>query len=162
MKIKLLCTLFLAATSFLGAAANDNEKAVVVISADGTQRQEAIKNIDRIDLGADALTLKLTDGKSESFDYAKIDRILVNSEWTAIREIAAPGEIAVWPTQTDGPVHVSGLAEGQQVTVTNLKGATILSTTAPADGPATLNLASQPAGIYILSANNHSVKIIKK
>lgn len=160
MKIKLLCTLFLAATSLSGAAAND--KAVVVISTDGTQRQEAIKDLDRIELGTEAVTLKLTDGQSESFDYAKIDRILVNSEWSAVRALAKADEIAVWPAQTSGPVHISGLAEGQTVTVTNLKGAKVLSASASAEGLTTLDLAAQPAGIYILSAANHSVKIIKK
>lgn len=159
MKLKLLGSLSLAAACFMGAAAED--KAVVIISTDGSQRQEAIKNIDRIELGDKVITLKATDGSAETFDYASIDRILVDAEWDAVKAITATDEIAVWPTQTSGPVNISGLSEGRTVTVTNLKGAAVM-TTAATDGLTTISLANQPAGIYIVSAANHSVKIIKK
>ena len=141
------------------AAAED--KAVIIISTDGSQRQEAIKDLDRIELGAKELTLKSTDGATETFDYAAIDRILVNAEWDSVKEIAGADEIAVWPAQTSGPVNISGLSAGQPVTVTNLKGATVISAQA-SEGLTTVNLAAQPAGIYIVTAANHSVKIIKK
>ena len=144
----------------MGVAAE--EKAVIIVSTDGSQRQEAISNVDRIELGEKAVTLKSTDGKEETFDYAAIDRILVNAEWTAVKAISAADEVAVWPAQTSGPVNISGLREGQTVTIANLKGATVISAPAAADGLTTISLAAQPAGIYIVSAGNHSVKIIKK
>lgn len=159
MKAKLICSLALAAACFIGAAAE--EKAVVIVSTDGSQRQEAIKDLDRIELGEKSVTLKSTDGNAETFAYASIDRILVDAEWTAVKAIAAADEIAVWPVETSGPVNISGLREGQTVTVANLKGATIISAPA-AEGLTTISLASQPAGIYIVTAANHSVKIIKK
>lgn len=39
------------------------EKAVVVISADGTQRQELLNNVDRIEIGETSLTLKTVGGE---------------------------------------------------------------------------------------------------
>ncbi|MDE6535433.1 MAG: T9SS type A sorting domain-containing protein [Muribaculaceae bacterium] len=159
MKAKILCTLALAAVAFMSAAAED--KAVIIISTDGSQRQESIKDLDRIELGDKGVILKTTGGQTETFDYAAIDRILVNAEWDAVKEISAADEVAVWPVQTSGPVNISGLHEGQAVTVSNLKGATVISTQAT-EGLTTVNLSAQPAGIYIVTAANHSVKIIKK
>ncbi|MBD5239360.1 MAG: T9SS type A sorting domain-containing protein [Bacteroidales bacterium] len=159
MKAKVLSTIILAASCLMGASAED--KAVVIISTDGSQRREAIKDIDRIELGDKGVTLKLSDGKAEEFEFAAIDRILVNAEWDAIKNIAAEGEIAVWPTQTSGPVNISGLSNGQKITVSNLKGAAVISTVA-SDELTTISLASQPDGIYIVSVANQSVKIIKK
>ena len=45
------------------------EKAVVVISTDGTQRQETLANVDRIEIGVNSLTLKTTSGGSQTVAY---------------------------------------------------------------------------------------------
>lgn len=159
MKTKLLLSIAFAAACLISAAAED--KAVIIIATDGSQRQESITNLDRIELGDKGVTLKTTAGRTETFDYAAIDRILVNAEWDSVKEIASADEIAVWPAQTSGPVNISGLRAGQAVTISNLKGATVISAQAT-EGLTTVNLSAQPAGIYIVTAANHSVKIIKK
>ncbi|MBD5325738.1 MAG: T9SS type A sorting domain-containing protein [Bacteroides sp.] len=157
---KALCGLILGIACVAGASAQE-KKAVVVISTDGTQRQEALESIDRIELGQTSLTLKTTGGENETIDYANIDRILVGVEWNAIKELVAPGEIAVWPTAVTDVVNISGLPEGETVSIVDLKGATAAK--AVANGTVTsVNLKNLPAGVYVLNAAKQSVKIIKK
>ena len=130
---KALCGLILGIACVAGASAQE-KKAVVVISTDGTQRQEALESIDRI---------------------------LVGVEWNAIKELVAPGEIAVWPTAVTDVVNISGLSEGETVSIVDLKGATAAK--AVANGTVTsVNLKNLPAGVYVLNAAKQSVKIIKK
>ena len=157
---KLLCSLALGTACVLGASA-EGKKAVVVISNDGNQRQELLEDIDRIEIGATALTIKNVGGASETVDYTDIDRIMIGAEWTAVQRVTAPGEIAVWPTATTGIVNISGLEAGTAVTVFDIKGA--VAANAVATGEITsLNLGQLPAGVYVVTAANQSVKIIKK
>lgn len=155
----LFCGAALALTGTL--MADGAEKSVVVIMTDGSQRGETLANVDRITLGTSALTLESVGGASQTVDYADIDRVLIGAEWSAIQQITAPGEVAVWPTATDGPVNISGLQPGESVTVYDLKGATV-ATAAATTGVTTVSLGSLPTGIYILTARNQSVKIVKK
>lgn len=144
-----------------GVAQAAGEKSVVILSADGSQRHELLSDVDRIQLGAASLTLTTVNGKSETVDYKDIDRILIGAEWTAVKELTHQGEIAVWPTATTDIVNVSGLNAGDIVTVTDLKGAAVASTHASGE-LASLRLGPLPAGMYVLTVKNKSVKIIKK
>lgn len=137
------------------------EKAVVVISADGTQRQELLTNVDRIEIGETSLTLKTAGGETRTTAYDELDRVLIGTEYSAIQQITSPGDIAIWPTVTSDNLNVSGLRAGDAVTVYDLRGSLAVRATAT-DGVTTVSLASLPTGAYIVTAGNHSVKIIKK
>lgn len=156
---KLLCGLVLGASFVAGASAQ--EKAVVVISTDGSMRQEVLTNVDRIEIGATSLTLKSAGGESETVDYKDLDRVLIGAEWSEVKQITSENEIAVWPTLTTDVVNISGLNAGEAIEVVALNGANALKAVA-ADGLTTLNLRSLPAGVYIVNVKKHSVKIIKK
>ena len=157
---KLLCSIALGTACVLGASA-EGKKAVVVISTDGSQRQELLEDVDRIEIGATALTIKSVGGASETMDYNNIDRILIGAEWTAVQRITAPGEIAVWPIATTDIVNISGLEAGTPVNVFDIKGA--VAANAVATGEITsLSLGQLPSGVYVVTAGNQSVKIIKK
>lgn len=141
--------------------AESAEKAVVVISADGTQRQELLTNVDRIEIGETSLTLKTVGGETRTTAYDELDRILIGAEYSAIQQITSPGDIAVWPTVTSDNLNVTGLQPGDAVTVYDLRGAVAVRTIAT-DGMTTVSVASLPSGAYIVAAGKHSVKIIKK
>jgi len=66
------------------------EKAVVVISADGTQRQELLTNVDRIEIGETSLTLKTVGGETRTTAYDELDRVLIGTEYSAIQQITSP------------------------------------------------------------------------
>ncbi|MDE7466793.1 MAG: T9SS type A sorting domain-containing protein [Muribaculaceae bacterium] len=136
------------------------EKAVVVVGVDGTQRAEMISDIDRINIGNSALTIVSTDNQSTTINYSDIDRVLIGEEWKAVQDITAPGELAVWPTMTTTTVNISGASAGDPIKVFNLDGAAVIATEA-ADGLTTIDISAQPAGIYILTVHNQSVKIVK-
>ena len=155
---KLLSLVVLAFACAMSAMAQ--EKAVVIVSADGSQRQEVLDRVDRIEIGRSALTLKSVGGKSETLDYKDIDRILIGAEYDAVKQIAASDEIAVWPTVTSDRINVSGLTEGETISIVDLKGSTVMQAVA-SEGLSSLSLRSLPAGIYLLSVRNHSVKLIK-
>ena len=157
---KLLCGISLGMACVMSVAAEDR-KAVVVISTDGSQREEVLENIDRIELGATSLTLKCVGGSGETVDYSKIDRMLIGAEWTAIKKLTAPGEVAVWPLTTTDAVNVSGLTEGETVTVFDLKGVAAAQAVA-SEGVTSVSLSRLPAGVYVVTARKQSVKIIKK
>ena len=157
---KLLCSLAIGTACVLSAAA-EGKKAVVVISTDGSQRQEVLDNVERIEIGATALTLKSVGGASETVDYTDIDRMIIGAEWTAIRSITAPGEIAVWPVATTDIVNISGLTADTPIVVFDIKGATALQTVA-AEGVTSISLGHLPSGAYVVTTGNRSVKISKK
>ncbi|MDE6418771.1 MAG: T9SS type A sorting domain-containing protein, partial [Duncaniella sp.] len=136
------------------------EKVVVVIGTDGSQRQELLADVARIEIGPSSLTLMSAGGTNETFDYSAIDRVLIGAEWNAVKQLTTEGEIAVWPTVTTDIVNISGLNEGDAVTVFDLKGSTVVKASAT-EGLTTVNLAGLPAGLYVVTANNKSVKIIK-
>lgn len=157
---KLLCGIAL--TAFCGIVASaEMKKAVVVISTDGSQREEVIENVDRIELGSNSLTLKSVGGAAETVDYKDIDRVMIGAEWTAVKKITAPGEIAVWPVTTSDVINISGLAKGEPVTVYNVKGAAAVQTVAGGE-LTSLSLKQLQAGVYVVTAGSKSVKIIKK
>lgn len=156
---RILCgaILTLAGAGIAGAA----EKAVVVISADGQQRQELLTNVDRIEIGKNSVTVKTTGGDAWSEPFDEIDRILIGAEYSAVQQITSPGDIAVWPTVTSDFLNVSGLHNGDIIKVYDLNGTLCVSATAN-DGLTSVNLSPIPAGAYIVTTGKHSVKIIKK
>ncbi|MDE6300470.1 MAG: T9SS type A sorting domain-containing protein [Muribaculaceae bacterium] len=153
-----ICCLALGMLFAVGVASA--EKAVVVITADGTQRGVMLDDVDRIELGSDALTVQTASGTSETVQYSEINRVLIGSEWQSVKQLTAPGEIAVWPVTTNDLVNVSGLSDGEIVRVYALDGALALQVDA-VSGLTTVSLAQLPAGIYVLTAHNQSVKIVK-
>ena len=87
-------------------------------------------------------------------------RCLVNGP-QAVMEGASPEGIAVSPTLTDGVVTVSGesLVERE---VYNTLGQRVL-TLQPNESTATINLTSQPAGMYFISVTDQNgVRCVKK
>ncbi len=157
--LKLLIVVVMTMSVSVIRAAGD--KAVVLISADGSQRQEILTNVDRITLDASSLTLTTIDGKSETVAYNDIDRILIGSEWTSVKQLTVNGEIAVWPTSTTDIVNVGGIEPGERVMITDTKGATVVNAQA-SDEIISVSLSHLPSGLYILTVKDKSVKIIKK
>lgn len=156
---QILCgaVLALGGAGIAGAA----EKAVVVISADGSQRQELLTNVERIEIGKNSVTVKTAGGDAWSGAFDEIDRILIGAEYSAVQQITSPGDIAVWPAVTSGYLNVSGLHNGDTIRVYDLNGVLCVSATAN-DGLTTVDLSPIPAGAYIVATGRNSVKIIKK
>ncbi|MDO4320238.1 MAG: hypothetical protein Q4C34_06635 [Bacteroidales bacterium] len=136
------------------------EQSVVVVAADGTETVVTLADVQRIDIGAEGLTLHHAAGES-SVAFADLDRVLIGAERAAVKDIMTGGDIAFWPTTTSTTVNVTGLAPGAHVTAHSLAGALVAAADADTDGNAVIDLTGAAGGVYIVSAADRSVKIIK-
>ncbi len=134
------------------------ERGIVVVQADGSQQEFAFEKFVRVEVGKTSVTVQGNGGAVE-LPYSSIDRIAIGSEVTAVTSVLQEGSFAVWPTPTTGIVNVAG-ASGD-VAVYGLGGERF-AVAECIDGAAKLDITSAPAGVYIVSAGNKSVKIIKK
>ena len=161
MKIRFTKWLMLVAVLMASLCTQAQELAVVVVKPDGTQSEHRIADIDRIVVGDTSATIQHADGKSAEHAFTDIDKILIGTPWSAVKDLLAGGNIAVWPTRTNATVNVAGAKAGQAVAVYDLSGTAIASTTTDADGCATINISSAAKGVYIIATKGLSVKIVK-
>lgn len=139
------------------------EKSVVVIGKDGSKHEVLLTEQTRLELGSGTVTVQEANGNSTQHNVSDIDRILIGSESSGINDLVSQGNIAVWPTMTDGPVNIAGATAGSVVSVFDLNGAkAVADGTVGEDNGAIVDLSDLKPGIYVLTISNHSVKIIKK
>lgn len=148
----------LVSATVLGAHA---EQGIVVIAKDGSQTEVSMPKVQRIDIGDSGITLHQAGAGSVGIAYDDLDRILIGAEISAVKDIVATGEIAVWPTRVTDCVYITGISAGTVATAHSLGGIQAASATAGDDSTARLDLSQAPAGVYIINAGNHSVKVIK-
>lgn len=136
-------------------------KGVVVISKDGSRHEVALSDVRRIDIGQTGVTVNHRDGESHERKFEEIDRILIGSAVAGIEDAVKDGDVVVWPTVTDGPVNIAGLADGTQIAVYDLAGNIIAEHVSQGD-VAKIDLAAAVSGVYVVSFGKESVKVIKK
>lgn len=147
---------------FASMAVNAAEKAVVVISNDGSQHVVTLADVDRIEIGPGALTISHRSAESVTKDYADIDRVLIGATPTAIGQITSKGDIAVWPTEVVDVINVAGLHHGMKVEVFDLAGHLVAAKTADGDS-LTIDLSASAPGMLVVSiGGKQSVKVVKK
>lgn len=140
------------------------ERAVVVISKDGTTREVALADVARIDIGQGKLTLHTSAGEANDLAYESLDRMLIGADMgtSSISSILKDGEIAIWPTLVTSDIHVSGVEAGSTISVYSAGGVKVASAKADDEGNASIDISGAASGVYVVSAGNHSVKIMKK
>lgn len=151
----------IAAISAFSSEASATGKAVVVISKDGSRHEVELQKLNRIDIGLSSVTVHDRDGQSREHVMSEIDRILIGADAAGIADVVSGGDVAVWPTVTEGLVNVAGLEPGTVVKVCDVNGSVVAGTTASSED-VTLDLSAQASGIYVVAFDNHSVKIVKK
>ncbi|GEM_PF-6931159 len=149
---------FMALVFVMAAFVVRAERGIVVVLADGSQQEYAFDEFLRVDVGKTSVTVH-GNGGSVEMPYSSVDRIAIGSEVSAVASVLEKGSFAVWPTPTTGIVNVAG-ASGE-VAVYGISGDRI-AVAECVDGAARMDITSAPAGVYIVSAGNKSVKIIKK
>ena len=155
---KPLIAMSVAAFMTLGAQA---EKGVVVIAKNGATTEISFPSIGRIDVGTTGLTLLSSDGKTRSISYADLDKVMIGQELSAVNNIICEGDIAVWPTCVSTTVNIAGIAVGTSVELYSLGGARVATAVAGSDNAASLDMTGCAPGVYIVSTQGRSVKIIK-
>ena len=89
-------------------------------------------------------------------------QILIGDAVSGIISTLAEGELAVWPTVTDGTLNITGAQAGTAVNVFSVGGSLLLSAKVADDGSALLDLSPIPSGLCVVTVGRHSVKVIKK
>lgn len=142
-------------------AAIAEEKAVVMLAKDGTSYEVTLNEDTRISLGQGDVTLSGAAGKEKTLPYGEIDRILIGTAASGVSDLIANGEIAVYPSVTEGPLTIAGAEAGTEISVYDINGSLVQKACA-ADAPLTLDLSGAQAGVMIVRIGNYPVKIIKK
>ncbi len=149
-----------AALAMMPAAALASEAAVVMLAKNGSTYQIALSDVDRISFNAATVELTGKTGQANSMAYADIDRILIGAPLSGLADLIAEGEIAVYPSVTEGPLTVTGEA-GTDISVYDLNGVKVYHTRAAGE-TLTLDLGAVHPGIMVVRIGGRSVKIIKK
>lgn len=137
---------FSAAAAYAGSGAG-----VTVLLRDGGKVSFAFAEKPVMGLTSDGLKIS-TEGKDAvSFLFADVQRFYFEDDIdSGISSVSAgEGSHAVF-SYTDGSLLVSGLPAGTSVRVYTADGKAAASGVANADGKATINLSSQPAGVYVV------------
>lgn len=144
----------------LASSAVMADSGIIVVAPDGSTTEYPYSVIEQVKLGADNVRI-VTSAGEVPVAYADIDRIQLNAQVnTAVEEITAAGNIAVW--LAGEALNVAGAPAGRDLAVVDMAGNTLATARTDADGAASIGIAALQPGAYILTIqNSHSVKFIK-
>lgn len=153
---------FLAMLCLCAASAHAlNYHSVTVNRTDGTTLSISIENATTVTIAdgihhwqSDKGTIEMPSADVRSWVFSKSHAD--TDAWSGIADASASAEAI---SVTAAQVHVSGLPSGSTVAIHDLSGRSLFSTRC--DGECSISLLTYPAGIYILTVNNSSIKIQK-
>ncbi|MCM1319912.1 MAG: T9SS type A sorting domain-containing protein [Muribaculaceae bacterium] len=153
----------LAGIAGMAASAMASEPGVVVVDLQGNRIEMAYTQLNRININNDGVQLISSPAveSPSTVAYSDLDRILIGADVSSVESVIADATFAVWPTVTDGVVNVKS-ANSQQVNVTSMSGAIVATAAISAGEVSAIDLSAAPAGVYIVSCADTSVKVIKK
>jgi hypothetical protein len=161
----------------LGDVDGDSDLDIVVIKSGGSPRVVVGLNDGRgtfsvgpgTNSGLTAESVALADADNDGdLDLLTVDPIrhtlAVRFNGGGIlptRQPATTPALQVYPNPSRGMIHVTGLEAGAPVTVSDVLGHLLLTSTATAGGMAQLQLPSGlPAGLYLVRSNEHSQRVM--
>ncbi|MDE6126857.1 MAG: T9SS type A sorting domain-containing protein [Muribaculaceae bacterium] len=151
----------LGAVALAALSAWAEEPGVVILYNDGTTHTHAIAAVTRMDIGTDEVTMVSTAGE-EKHRIADIDRIKVGDLVSAVKELPAEAEAALWPTVVAGSFNVLPAAD-TEITVHDLNGRLVAGPIKAAGGSSlSVDASALAKGHYIVSFGGKSVRIIKQ
>ncbi len=146
----------------VGGVASAQEKSVVIVGRDGTVTAVAMTDVDRIDIGAMAMTVRNVSGKVTEYAYTDVDRVLIGQSSTAVDKIRDDGSVAVWPVPFTDVLNISGLAEGTEVRIYDIRGNCVASEQSADVSVTTIGTSALASGVYVLKYGDKSLKIIRQ
>lgn len=112
-------------------------------------------------LTADSNEVNVTAGEN-SFTFPLenyVDIVFVDSEYTGVKDIMSTGEAPLF-SFIAGSATVSNLKQGNLVRLYTLDGSLKASGKADGDGNVTLDLAGHEKGVYLVTVNGISFKVL--
>ena len=150
----------LAAAMMLSAHAISADSYLIVRFQDGTSTSFNLAHRPNVNFDGTQMVIKSADMET-SYDVARVKRFTFGNEFTEIIPVLSENEVRLTYTSTESAT-LSGLKQGEKVTLFSTDGITLKSATANASGVVELNLSSMPKGVLIISVSNgQSFKIAR-
>ncbi len=149
----------LCATSLPSRADTGEIVSVIFYQKDGAQIAYAMDDHPRFTFMANNRFVMLrTDNETVAYQLAKLDKFVFSDEPTAVMPVSK--EVGSIRNEA-GALLFAGFSKSVPIKVCDMSGREVLTSQTDEGGSASLSLASLPAGIYIISAANASLKIKK-
>ena len=138
---------------------------VTFLFSNGTKASFAFANKPVIAVTTDGLTVSATGVSKVSYSFADVQKFYFEDDIvTAIgqvkNDVSAQRPVFAY---VDGVVAVSGMTAGERLAVVTINGSQVSATKADNEGNARIDLASAPAGVYVVSTGSGvSFKLLKK
>ena len=144
--------------SFIAMTTASTAQHMVVEMADSNSRVVQLENLKQITFDGTTVNIEQTDGTKSCASMSDIERIYF-SDLSSIADInAQSGNLVEYLSNDEIAIHSEG---GSTVTIYSLTGTQMLTRRINAQGEA-ISIAGLPQGIYIVKANGHTTKIIKR
>ncbi len=139
---------------------------VTFLFSNGEKASFAFASKPTIEVTADGLMVSSTSAAAVAYQFADVQKFYFedNVVETGISHVDG-AESAQRPVfhYADGVVSVSGLLSGSNLVVSSVNGSLLKAAKADGQGNASVDLNSQPAGVYVVSTGSGvSFKILKK
>lgn len=156
----LLAVSLLTAGSAVTALGADDTDRIVVSTTSGSPASVSLTDISQITFAGDSMTIATLNGGENIFKLTDIESITFDLVTSSADNITANLGNDVNITVDGGIMTVSTAADAPlNVTVYNLNG--ILVTALGGQGSVDVDFNPMPAGVYIVKANNKTIKFIR-
>jgi hypothetical protein len=149
--IRTILTSVVAALCSLTALADDYQ--YLTVSSDGGQNSYTVSNIQKITFDATNMVLHLSDGTTQQLPLAGLQKMFFSSEGSGIAVGTMQSKM-----QFNGGMLRAEMADGERLTVYNMKGVEVFS----ANESGTYDLTTLTRGVYIVKVGNATKKVVNK
>lgn len=147
---------------FAGAATlRAQSSKVKVVRADGSATEMGAGTVQRIEIGAGAVTIVPVSGESQTVNLTDLKGLCFGTfVFSGIGQVIS-NEMKVWPVTATDRLHVSGVPAGTSVVLYNSNGAKAAE--CKSDGSTTtFRVGNLPDGVYVVKVGGYATKFIKK
>jgi hypothetical protein len=158
-RITLLFMLFLL---FVSGSAKLNAQSLVIRMLDGSETTEMLSSLQKLSFSGDNLLVSYKAGSSSLHPLSEIQKLYFGIP-ESIPEIAkaADNKLRIYPNPAGQIINLENLPEGTTViNIYRMDGKLMIHSMVYSNAD-TISISDLPGGIYLLIANNQSVKFIK-
>lgn len=127
----------------------------LTVDQTGTQASFEVSQIQKITFDTNDMILMLTNGSEQRLPLASLNKMFFSEN--GVNAIAAPTASKSAVVMDDGQLKVN-VAEGEQVTLYNIKGEVVFAVSQPA----VFNISQLPKGVYVVKIGSQAKKILNK
>lgn len=160
--MKHLLKMFLLMSLLLAFGRASAENVLVFEPLVGDESKVAQSLLSRVEFLDDEIKVVASDGTVYAtyykYDYRRI--VFLNDGPTQVEEPGQASSIRVYPNPTHDAIRISGLQEDSKIALYNMQGDVVRRQRA--SGDVSLGVGALSNGVYILSINGETIKVIKQ